>query len=299
MTGVAKARGKGKKSLDLIDQAVAILREIQPCSVRAVCYRLFAAGAIPFMKKSETDKVSRQLTWAREQNIVPWSWIVDETREAETISSWNDPTSYLSTCRRAYRKDRWATQPHWVEIWSEKGTIRGTLKPILDDYGLTFRVMHGYGSSTAVHQVAEETQQADRRLTVLYVGDWDPSGLHMSQVDLPRRLARYQGWVQINRIALDETDIRSGLSSFPLESKRLDPRYKWYRDQFGASCFELDALSPNLLRERVVDAVRQRLDVDLWQQSDVAERAEHESMQTFFASWPLSKSRRAANCEGV
>ena len=35
------------------------------------------------MSKAETNKVSMQLVWAREQNIIPWEWIVDETREAE------------------------------------------------------------------------------------------------------------------------------------------------------------------------------------------------------------------------
>ena len=49
----------------------------------------------------------------------------------------------------AYRRDRWSDQPHWIEVWSEKGTVRGTLAPVLLDYGVTFRVMHGYGSTTA------------------------------------------------------------------------------------------------------------------------------------------------------
>lgn len=57
-------RGKAQKSLDLIDAAYEILEEIEPATVRAVCYRLFVAGAITSMQKSETNKVSKQLTWA-------------------------------------------------------------------------------------------------------------------------------------------------------------------------------------------------------------------------------------------
>lgn len=83
------------------------------------------------------------------------------------------------------RRDRWTDQPDWIEIWSEKGTIRGTLAPVLHNYGVTFRVMHGFASSTAIHQIAEETRRAAKRLTVFYVGDWDPSGMHMSALDLP------------------------------------------------------------------------------------------------------------------
>ena len=45
---------------------------------------------------------------------------------------------------------------------SEKGTVRGTLAPVLDTYGMTFRVMHGYGSATAVHDAAEQSTAADK-----------------------------------------------------------------------------------------------------------------------------------------
>jgi hypothetical protein len=41
-----------------VDAAVTILQEIQPASVRAVCYRLFTLGIIDSMAKSETNKVS-------------------------------------------------------------------------------------------------------------------------------------------------------------------------------------------------------------------------------------------------
>ena len=47
-------------------------------------------------------------------------------------------------------------QPVRVEVWSEKGTVRGVLAPILDEYGVGFRVMHGFSSATTVHDIAEE-----------------------------------------------------------------------------------------------------------------------------------------------
>ena len=40
------ARGKSSQSLELIDAAYEILEEIQPASVRAVCYKLFNRGLI-------------------------------------------------------------------------------------------------------------------------------------------------------------------------------------------------------------------------------------------------------------
>ena len=70
-----------------------------------------------------------------------------------------------------------------VEVWSEKGTVRGVLAPVLDEYAVGFRVMHGFCSATTVHDVAEDDDGRD--LIVLYVGDYDPSGLFMSEHDLP------------------------------------------------------------------------------------------------------------------
>jgi hypothetical protein len=55
-------RGLSLKSKLLIQTSYEILEQIQPASVRAVCYQLFTRGAIASMKTAETQKVSRLLT---------------------------------------------------------------------------------------------------------------------------------------------------------------------------------------------------------------------------------------------
>ncbi len=80
-----KGRGKSAASLALVNAAYTILEEIQPASVRAVCYKLFAQGVIANMSRAETNRVGAQLTWARETGVIPWEWICDETRAAETL----------------------------------------------------------------------------------------------------------------------------------------------------------------------------------------------------------------------
>jgi hypothetical protein len=134
---------------------------------------------------------------------------------------------------RSYRKDLWAAQPHRVEVRSEKGTVRGTLKPVLEEYGVTFRVMHGFASATAVHGAAEDSRRRD--FLVVYCGDHDPSGMYMSQVDLPRRIERYGGNIRIVRVALTTGDTTE-LPHFDLDSKRRDARDDWYRRHYGNRC---------------------------------------------------------------
>jgi hypothetical protein len=114
-------RGKSRKSYELISAAARILYEIQPATVRAVCYRLFIEGLISSMAKAETNKISRQLVYARENDLIPWSWVVDETRAPETVASWSSPQAIFEQAAKQYRFDFWSMQSERVEVWSEKG----------------------------------------------------------------------------------------------------------------------------------------------------------------------------------
>ena len=278
-----KKRGRAQKSLDLIKAMHTIAEAAQPITGRGVGYKLFTAGLIPSMAKSDMKKVYRLLQAAREEGTIEWPWIVDELRELERAASWDDPEQYTRCVINGYRRDYWNQQPHRVEVWSEKGTVRGVLQPVLDEYGVGFRVMHGFGSATAVHDVAQDDD--GRPLIVLYVGDWDPSGLYMSEVDLPQRLEKYDGWhVELQRIALTR-DHLAELPSFPASDKRKDPRSKWFVANFGKRCWELDALDPNELRDCVETEILDHIEPVAWERCKVVERAERESLRAGMASW--------------
>lgn len=282
------SRGKSKRTFELLDAARSFLKDNQPASVRAVCYRLFIDGLIPNMGKSATNGVSKQLTWAREQGLIPWEWIVDESREAESAGRWQNTDEIIRAAVKGYRRDYWQDQAVRVEVWSEKGTIRGTLAPVLEEYGVTFRVMHGYASATVVNDIAATTGDDAKPLIALYVGDWDPSGKHMSDVDLPRRLTQYGAKLRLMRAALLERDL-DGLPDFDPDSKSSDPRYEWFKRAVGTRCYELDAMAPPLLRQRIEHAIRGLMDLDLWNHAREIERVEVESMREFHKSWQATK----------
>ena len=289
-------RGKSQKSLALTQAAKDILSEIQPASVRAVCYRLFTAGLIPNMSKNSTSKVSKQLVWARESGLIPWHWIVDETRHAERSAVWDSIDERITQATTYYRRDNWQEQPHKLEVWSEKGTVRGTIWPVLSAYGVTFRVMHGFGSATTLNHVATMSAYSEKPLTVLYVGDFDCSGMCMSEVDIPQRIARYNGQVTIRRIALTDDDVQAGtdLPHFDADTKSGDSRYKWFVSRYGRKCWELDAMSPVVLRERVESAIADMLDMDAWNHAKAIEQVEVASMRDYQKHWKESISRLAS-----
>jgi hypothetical protein len=282
------SRGRGSRTLSLIAAMTDILQQIQPASVRAVCYRLFVRSLIPNMCKSSTNSVSRLLTITREEGEIPWEWIVDESREAESVSSWSNPDEIISAAVRGYRRDYWQDQPYRVEVWSEKGTVRGTLGPVLNEYGVTFRVMHRYASATVINDIANLAHNCGKPLIALYVGDWDPSGKHMSDVDLPSRLKSYgeggDGDVRLTRVALDWQDLDK-LPNFDPDSKRQDPRYAWFQKAVGTECYELDAMPPPELRARVEEHIRGFIDLEKWNHARFIEQAEVQSMEDVHKSW--------------
>jgi hypothetical protein len=303
-------RGKTQASLNFIDDCRRILAEIQPASVRATAYQLFVRKLLLTMGKTHTNKVSAQLVYAREQGIIPWTWIVDEAREEEQPLVWGDVAECVRFTQRSYRRDYWLAQPIRLGVWSEKGTVRGTLAPVLDAYQVPFLPTHGHNSATLTHQTAEREQADSRRWIVLYVGDWDPSGMHMSEVDLPRRLARYGSDVEIIRLAIVASDLddmrRQGLT-FDSRAKEVaaqesgswgsrkgyDTRRPWFERHYGRVCCELDAMNPNELRARVEQAIRERIDPVAWEGMREIEAAECQSLEDILSRWQESMSGQA------
>lgn len=288
-----RRRGKAAKTIKLEDAIVRIVDERHPVTVRGVCYALFAEGLIAAMEKSETQRISRVMTEMRETGALDWRLIVDGSRAVERIAQWSDPSAIVRQAVRQYRRDNWQDQPARVEVWSEKATVQGILAPVLDEYGVTFRVMKGFGSFTAVRQVAEDTGGAtdDQARIGLYIGDWDPSGLYMSAIDLPARLARYGSTWTFERIALVAGDL-PGLPHFGTSSKTDDSRTPWYIKNTTADpakCWELDAMDPNDLRRRVEDEIVARMDIEAWERALAVEATEVESMKSFQAAWITAK----------
>ncbi|MGY4332975.1 hypothetical protein ACVWWG_007392 [Bradyrhizobium sp. LB7.2] len=282
-TGLKKGRGMARASLDLIAAMRAIAEEVRPVTGRGIGYKLFTRGLISSMSTNNMQKVYRLLRVAREQGTIPWDWIVDETRELERVSAWSNPEEYATTVSRSYRRDFWDQQPYRVEVWSEKGTVRGVLKPVLDQYAVGFRVQHGFSSATAVHDVADDTD--GRELIILYVGDFDPSGMYMSEQDLPQRLREYGGdHIKFRRVALTPNQVR-GLPSFSAADKNKDPRHRWFTQHHGHKCWELDAMDPRDLRDCVEGAIRELIEPVAWARCEVVNAAELESLRDILVMW--------------
>src|SRR5262245_52195415 len=117
-TGSKKpGRGRSQRSLDLIDAMYAAAKAARPITGRGIGYKLFTAKLIDSMSKNEMQRVYRLLKEAREEGVIPWEWIVDETRSLERVSTWDSPEQYAKVVARSYRRDFWNQQPVRCEVW--------------------------------------------------------------------------------------------------------------------------------------------------------------------------------------
>jgi hypothetical protein len=286
-TCIKKGRGRAQKSIDLVEAMYAAAEAAQPITGRGIGYKLFVGGFISSMSRSDMQRVYRLLTGARERGEIPWEWIVDESRSLERTATWDDPEEYARCVASSYRRDFWTQQPVRVEVWSEKGTVRGVLAPVLEEYAVGFRVMHGFSGATTLHEIAQDDD--GRPLIIIYVGDYDPSGMWMSERDLPGRISRYGGdHIEVWRIAITAKQTRK-MPSFPAADKRKDPRYKWFLENFGKTCWELDAMDPPVLRAIVNAKIKALIEPVAWARCDAVNQAEHESLRTILSGW---KARR-------
>ena len=140
------------------------------------------------MDKASTNRVGALLTRAREEGD-PWHWIVQEGRAIEGPPSWADPAAYARAVQASYRLNKWAGPTQADHRRVREGTVRGTLAPVLEEFEAEFLPVGGYASATRVYEWPGRERGA--AAASAYLGDHDPSGRGMSDVDLPRRLIRY------------------------------------------------------------------------------------------------------------
>src|SRR5262249_30195210 len=144
--------------------------------------------------------------------------------------------------------------------WSEKGTVRGTIGPLIRDYGVGFFPVGGFADWTEIGNKMRTIASDPRPYTILYVGDCDPSGMCMSEDDLPKRFASMALPVTIRRLGLFPEQARlAGLASFPATDKRTDSRYSRYVARYGDTCWELDAMNPVRLRDLIAHAIEDHI----------------------------------------
>ena len=260
-------------------------------TVRQLYYQLVARQKIG-NNLSYYQKVSRDITTARENGDIEPNVIEDRGRESTDGDYWYDDTaeefiqdkiSSFNDYYLYYNYPRWIDQPNYVEVWCEKQALQRIVEDIARKYGVVASVGKGFTSFTHAYNTARrfhKQQDLGKDCKLLYFGDFDPSGEEMVS-DLLDRVQRYGADdVTIEKCALT----RSQVLEYNLPSdfaKAGDTRSKKFIEKNGNICVELDALRPDVLRSMIDTAIQTSINPQIWKDNI----ANHERERAKIKTW--------------
>ena len=265
---------KHKRTELILENAISVLADYHPMTVRQVYYRLVSRQIID-NNRSQYQAVSNILVEARKSGAIPWGWIEDRLRKPRHISMWDDLADFAHTAVHSYRLNTWATQAGYVECWLEKDALSGVFEQVLADYGITLNVGRGYDGWDSIHAAAMRFGTG-KGITVLYYGDFDPSGEDMVR-SLQERLAFFGCVPEIVKCALTLDDVQR-YNLPPDFAKKTDTRAAAFIEKWGDMAVELDALPPDVLQTSLKNEVEKRMDLAALADVKLQEAADKEAL---------------------
>ncbi len=273
-----KRRRRSKVEIETIKTEIyEVLADENPMTVRQVFYRLVSLGVIDKTEAEYKTTVCRLLTDMRRNGELSYRWIADNTRWMRKPATYSNLEQAVQETAQFYRRCLWDDQDVYVEIWLEKDALSGVLYPITAQYDVPLMVTRGYPSLSFLHSAAEGILYEDKPTFLYYVGDHDPSGVHIPQkveADLREMAAGVE--IHFERIAVNVDQIEAwNLPTRP--TKKTDTRSKTFK---GASV-EADAIPPADLRALVDEVITQHIDKWVLTTTKVAERSERELLRVW------------------
>jgi hypothetical protein len=256
---VGSMTGRQKKTQDRLDVAVEILSEDNPMTLRQVFYQLVSRQVIE-NTKSMYSCLSKLLSDARKNGEIPWEWMEDRSRRPTVYDGYDSIAQFAEYAQYRYQLDFWATQPTNLEVWLEKDALSGVFSEVLRDYRVTLSPIRGYDSTANVHDAVVRFDNG-KKTTILYFGDYDPSG-----EDIVRSLGvqfHEQGCnPEIIKVALTISQVvKYSLPQNKIDPKKKDTRRQKYVDKNGDIVVELDALPKRVLQDMIREEVVKRTDL--------------------------------------
>ena len=251
-------------------------------TLRQLYYQFVARDLIP-NKQTEYKRLGSIINDARYAGMFDWNWLTDRTRNATGGDSGYTPGHPEEVIDPLYyHVTQWEGQPQRVEVWVEKDALVDVIQQGARGLRAITFSCRGYTSASEIWTAAQRIEgylQAPgvEHVTILHLGDHDPSGIDMTR-DITDRLSEFiqydigammgESWdFHIKRIALNMDQIEQ-YNPPPNPAKDTDSRFQGYADQYGDESWELDALEPNVLVNLIRSNIRPLIDDEKW-----AERA--------------------------
>jgi hypothetical protein len=280
---VARQAKRKRRTAAEIEEIKAVAREelatAHPMTLRQVHYRIVARADNTYTNtKGDYNQLSRWLVQERLSGAIPWEWIEDRLRKPRRVSMFEDLEAFILATRDSYRRNVWPDQPDYLEVFVEKDALSAIFENVLNSYGVTLNVGRGYSSWSSIKAAAD---RFDAGGTILYFGDFDPSGEYMVRA-LKESLANPNlpnggSFPDVIKCALTPADIQT-YDLPPDFTKATDTRQAAFVERYGDVAVELDALPVGVLRDRIIREVERRLDLRALERTRVDESSDKERL---------------------
>lgn len=282
-------------TLEVVGWATAVCEDYAArgysLTLRQLYYRIVAAGRIPNTQESY-NRLGTIVSKARMAGLIDWTHVTDRLRMLSTNDGYDtDPADAINTTAGGYAEALWRNQPEHVEVWVEKDALADVVGQAAREWRAPVMVCRGYMSQSAMWETAVRLlrkAKQGKELTIIHLGDHDPSGKDMTR-DIGDRLQAFL-WrhapslnVTIERLALNMDQVEQ-YDPPPNPAKMTDSRWAEYVATTGLTdSWELDALPPDVLDTLIREAVEAHIDRSQWE-ADQDEEEEHRRVLTVMAS---------------
>jgi hypothetical protein len=158
--------------------------------------------------------------------------------------------------------------PH-IEIWVEKDSIRNFIAELAAKYRLGTQILRGFASLSMYRKALERARRRKVDL-VLYIGDFDPSGLLIERV--AEEEMDHELGIRFTRLALTMPQI-SRLKPPSRPVNRKDSRVRKYIEKYGNRCWEVEAIRPRTLYRLIEQRLKEAVPPEFLSEAEAREKA--------------------------
>lgn len=250
------------------------LREGPPLTLRRLYYALTVMHVVP-KTHAGYRKVQYHAMRMRRDGSLPYGWVADNTRWQVKPTSYAGLTSALKHFQRAYRRDFWAQQPVYVELWVEKDALASVLSEITSTFDVPLWVARGFSSVTAIYEAAEQIKRVGKPAIVYHFGDLDPSGV-LAAYALRDELIEQGADIHFVRAAITKEQVEQ-VPEIAAGARKTKHNSHAKKLNWQGPSYELDAMPTPMLRELAEKCILEHVDHEAWAR---AQRTETLELQT-------------------